>query len=887
MNKDQAFKEIEDTQEYYVNKLINTILDEHNICLKTINFTSPTGTGKTRMMAMLCNKMSDCYFVITTLSKGQLHLQIRNNMSQIAIHNNFVVYGLCDYTSNTKRTAFDIMTLLPETKKIIWLRDEGHINTNKWQELLSNVCFKVINFSATNKEDTGIKCNFTNTMMLRTVHQSIGTPEDALDKLLEIKEQHKNVKKYNPCAIMRCLDSTIESQVIKACEERGLEYINITTEDFDMSDLCKDDNKYDVILNKFKIVEGIDIRRAHVLYMTNEPSNPSTTIQVIGRCRRNALLYRDDVDLFAKSNKKLLDATRQCFVFYNIENMNIEQDENGELCQEFCDTISCQELKADSIIHVENGQMDNGLKIFELEKESGNYKVEVDPATGFNIVKPEGNFYGTKQRIVKPEAVTLFGYTKSELFDSVKFPVKHEFNYATGTFDGEEYIEVTPHVVLNLRLRQDAHNALKQYGKKEYRMETRFCEKSVVVDIYKLKSYITVESAVYKNLYNLVAYIETFDIESLTQTKRFKTQEKADAFIASYYNPSRNIKRFKIKCYSTYKQDNFMTRIHKVKWYHRVISSKEINYEVSSFNDVDDIILPIDIEENTKHIAITRLIKEFDSLERQFVPYYEYKQIVNDRESAIIGVDRLKRIKTSLDAIIWTEDKAVTGKLSRYSKFNTFIQNRYEKEILQAKEHCFGGKNKFNFNSKCNSCLGYCVEYYSKYLVYGHKYLGKFLDEAKSESKASELNDFLIVRACMLKYKDNMKKAYGNNIEKVIKTISVEQLVKDNYREFVNTILQLGAKTAEFVKNKLNILEPLEDGDSLFDPNLSIDHIAGLADYINEDTIIDIKTTNSINLAHIKQVLAYHYLSTKRTDLNIKHVIVYDCVSDKYVQIDL
>lgn len=67
------------------------------------------------------------------------------------------------------------------------------------------------------------------------------------------------------------------------------------------------------------------------------------------------------------------------------------------------------------------------------------------------------------------------------------------------------------------------------------------------------------------------------------------------------------------------------------------------------------------------------------------------------------------------------------------------------------------------------------------------------------------------------------------------------------------------------------------------DPNLSILHIAGLADYITEDTILDIKVTGCISEGHIKQVLAYHYLSTKRSDLHIKKVIVYDATSDKAV----
>lgn len=41
--------------------------------LKTINFTSPIETGKTKMMADISNKIGENYFIIiTTLSKGQM-----------------------------------------------------------------------------------------------------------------------------------------------------------------------------------------------------------------------------------------------------------------------------------------------------------------------------------------------------------------------------------------------------------------------------------------------------------------------------------------------------------------------------------------------------------------------------------------------------------------------------------------------------------------------------------------------------------------------------------------------------------------------------------------------------------------------------------------------
>lgn len=879
MTKADAFKEINDTQEFYINELVDIILDSHSDCLKTINFTSPTGTGKTNMMSLLCNKLPEYYFIITTLSKGQLHTQVKKNMSRLVHQDNFMVYGLCDYTSNTKRTASDILSLLPSDKKIIWLRDEGHINTNKWQEILNARCYKIVNISATNKEATGVKCNFTNTMMLRTVHQNIGTPEDALDKLLEVKKYHKKVKGYNPCAIMRCLDSNIENQVIVACKERGLKYINITTEDFDMAEICEDDNEYDVILNKFKIVEGIDLRRAHVVYMTNEPSNASTTIQIIGRCRRNALLYKDDIDIFDAANKTLLNNTRQCFVFYNVESMNIDQDENGELCQAFCDTISCQELKPESVIHVEDGQMDNGLNIIELEGETGNYKVEIDLATGFNVIKPEGDFYNTEIQEVTAVEPTYEVYTESELLDETKFPRKSSFNYATGKYDGEEYIEIDlpKYKEKTLLLGFELCKIINKYKGHQYYFEKRHCTKSVVVELFKLKSSITLK---YINIgTSMRVHAPSIKCET-SEIKRFKTEAQANDFIKTHANKKMNMK---INYFSAY--DDIFCRASSLTLCPTEDADKLVK-EITCAEDFDPIVL-IKTTSHPVSVQLSSLKKYFEKVKSNLIQYYDYTKIVNDRESAIIGTDLLKRIKKNSGATIWIEDKAVTGKISRYTKFNTFIQDRYAKELSEAKALVFNGKNSFNFNSKCNSCLGYCVEYYSKYLVYGKRYLGSFLEEAMKESKATSLNDFLVVRACMLKYRDNMAKAYGSGIKKVIKTISVGQLVKESYKEFVETVIKLGTKAAEFVKEKMNITKPLKKGDKMYDPNLSIKHIAGLADYINEDTIIDIKTTNSIGINYLKQVLAYHYLSTKRTDLHIKRVIVYDSVSGKSIEINL
>lgn len=938
MTREQAFKQINETQEFYVNKLIENLYDKNQDCFKEINFSSDTGTGKTKMMAMLCNKLTDKYFVITTLSKGQLQNQIRENLSKLINQNNYVVYGLCDFTANTKLQANDILSRLPNDKEIVWLRDEGHIHTNKWQTIINDRCWKIVNISATNKEE-GIKCNFTNTMMLRTVNQQEGTPQEALDKLLEVKRQHSKIKNYNPCAIMRCLDNEITDRVIKACEKRNLKYINITEEDFDMSDLCKDNNEYDVIINKFKIVEGVDIRRSHVLYMTNEPSNPSTTIQIIGRCRRNALLYRSDIDIF--EDKDLLKNTRECFVFYNVSNMSIDTDNEGNLCSSFCDHISCQKLKENSIIHVENGQMDNGLYIIELEGQSGDYKVEIDENTGFNVIKPEGQFYETEVETYKQNNSIKFDFKHSNCryrhgriihkgenyiesiyldkeFIKTHFgeKVRTKFNYATGE-DEEDGIDYIPFrkekialtlseleienfkkdIILrvqNIKEKEIQYIEFLNYEEDLYNRYIRKTPKRFVVDkIPKLQEDFSL--CVHYNIYfdNVKNYNLTKDFnqffkfnsthiyfnEILEKPKQFKSENEAKEYITILFEDIKKaINQLKFKSYLYINDEQFY-----IQNFNQVISkynNKEYSYIVDVFNEEVKRDCDITLHKTTLNKIV---VHDYELIDK----YYDYEKIINDKESAIVGTDFMRLNKDACGQKFWSEDKAVTSKVRKYCKLNTFIENKYSKQLNEVKDKLYNGKNKFNFDSKCNSCLGYCVEYYSKYLVYGELYLDKFLDKAKEESHAKELNNFLIVRACMLKYKDNMLKAYGPSVEKLIPTISTTLLIQNKYKEFVSTVIKYGQRTAEFVKGKMNIKNILKVGDKIYDPNLSIKHISGLADYINEDTIIDIKCTSSITISNVKQVLAYHYLSTKRSDLNIKKVIVFDAINNKYVEIKL
>lgn len=245
VTKKQHLEEINKLQDDYVSKLVDIVLGKDNSCkdLKEINFTSPTGTGKTHMIAKFINRLpdSDFFFIITSLSRGQLSQQIESKIKSIAKTKNFIVFGSAEFKKNTKLQKDNIINSIPKNKKLIWIRDEGHIETNKYNEVIREYLspIYIINFSATNKYNQGIQCNFNHTMMLRTVHQQTGKPEDALDKLSEIKESHKNVNGYNPCALFRIIHDELLQIIIKECKKRHFNYKNITDEKCNISKYAK------------------------------------------------------------------------------------------------------------------------------------------------------------------------------------------------------------------------------------------------------------------------------------------------------------------------------------------------------------------------------------------------------------------------------------------------------------------------------------------------------------------------------------------------------------------------------------------------------------------------------------------------------------------------
>ena len=834
--REKQFAIINETQEYYENQLIKEILNPNNV-LKEIYFTSPTGTGKTKMSIETMDKLneasisknedSEYYFLITTLSKGQLDSQISSEFEKRAKYDNYLVYGVSKFTKNTKLTGEEILSKIPNDKKLIWFRDEGHIASNNWSKLLENKCFKIVNFSATNKYE-GITCNFTHTMMLRTVKQYPGSkPIDALKKLIEIKNEHASIKSYNPCCIMRILDEVILNNAIKECEELNLKYINITDDNYDMSDICNDDNEYDVIFNKFKLVEGIDLRRAHVIYFDNQPGNAATTIQAIGRCRRNALLYRNDIDILEPINKKLLEDTRICYAFYNADKMKIDEDENGELTSAFCDIISVEKIKTGSHIVLENGVMNNGLTIIEANGESGEFDVIRDSELGFNILNPLTSFYEASLNKNKSKII----------IDTIQKDWCRDFS-------GK--MENIYHVVDS------------KINKCEY------LKKTICYGGYSI--YITFENL--KEIYEFNKNADSVKIRK-RRTKELSLEIEFYDF-DNFYNFN-NINGCLKKRKKIINSKEGLLQVEEFigeSDYNQLINSNGIRYHFyrNCFLERCCLIYAYN-NENDKRLIATH--KSFEGIFNNYV--LDIINNITDKELAIIGCDTTKYSKHNNSFIL---DKNVTSKIRTNSKFNSFISNKFKDILNPSSNYYFQKNNYYGFNKKCNTMLGFVVEYTAKLLLTGDYNINNYEDKAK------------LIRKAIVEYSENMKLVYGKEVSHKIPRLSLEKLMEKAQENFVNISYDLALKVRNFIKelspNYKHDLNP----DSIKLTNLITKNIVGVADFIVDDTIIELKCTNELNERYMKQLLSYYYLAIKK-GLEINKLILFDAISGKYILIDM
>ena len=925
MTKREALEEINLLQSEYVLSLKELIIHNNNAfsMMKEIDFTSPTGTGKTIMLAKLINSLPDYFFVVTTLSKGQLAKQIRMKLDSLVNQDNYVVFGSSEYTKNTIMQEDDILALIPKGKRIIWARDEGHIATNRWQTILRERSTNIINFSATNKTNNGIQCNFLHTMMLRTVRQISGSIEDALDKLLEVKASHLNVLKYNPCALFRVIDDSQLDTIFRGCEIRKLKYINITDEDFDITSLCLDDNEYDVIINKFKITEGIDLRRCHVIYVDNKPSNESTVVQLIGRARRNALFWRNDIDILEDTNMSLLEQTRICYVFFNDSSATVNQNEEGELAISLCDTISVESLRKGTKISVNNGFLPNGLKVIELANKTGNFEILFDEKYHANYVKNESFYqeciyeynplildvssegYNIQKLYFSKDVIQAFDrgsnlpylekdeakytfyflrlfYTqcikKQEIdFDywEDKLNCKRKDRLIGRSAAWEQFIQLHD-IAIILK-----SNIFRQFIQGSFEIEKHMAfiySKVNNEHLYNTKKqlfgkgYYGCYLQIADSLYKYVNQVEYYDVDVYLKIQNalfdFPNIEQVgfNLFKVSHHPFTRYLQSIGIKT-----MEQIVSKFNEGKWktwlgIKRSYWQKMIE-SIQKFEDIDSYdITKVTLTELNKKLKLPDdIINSYlnDNIEKKvgrpsFLPlafcnpeqkivsfpkarshliyrndflylFVPYKKIINDYEISILGPDNMRYSNGK-----YIEDQPITSKISKFCKFNSFISKKYSDILKESQNKYFHEEQKFNFKKKFDSCLGYCVEYFAKIKLFGEERFQVFINEAIKESSQETVDDIVLVRAAMLIYKHEMARCFGQTAGVLVPSIAIDKLIDPEGKSFVETVVELGTRTFTFVMDKL-YGGSIDDKKEFYDPNLSVNHITGLCDFLTQD----------------------------------------------------
>lgn len=351
-------QEVKDLQQRAVGELYELLRGNK----RELTFRAPTGSGKTHMMADLMQRIvsekPDVVFLVSTLSKGGLAAQnyeafrrladdgtfpaLRPHLisSEIAgeerlhIPTNYNVYVLPRdlYKKNSRlmqgamlaflRTMTEYFMGTGLNKRIYLIKDECHQATKNLDDISENFFTRILNFSATPKlargqrpdvqitDEEAVSANLIKHIEL--CEDANATVDDAVEKLLEIQDDYRNLLGVNPCLIIQISnkDKAEEewTRKIRPALDRHqeLKWMKIMDKpkDCDTNDAVKKrlpperwkdyakgaGSQIDVIVFKMVISEGWDIPRACMLYQVRDTQSKQLDEQVVGRVRRNPRL---------------------------------------------------------------------------------------------------------------------------------------------------------------------------------------------------------------------------------------------------------------------------------------------------------------------------------------------------------------------------------------------------------------------------------------------------------------------------------------------------------------------------------------------------------------------------------------------------------------------
>ena len=307
--------EVEELQNKAILEIVNKFNEKDNI-----TFKSPTGSGKTYMIASVMDRMlsenKDIIFLVSSLSKSDLAAQNYDKFNEyinmgmfkeinpylisseseeggifIPIDYNVYVLPRDLYKKRGKLKDEKYLERFLENitkgknKKIYLIKDECHIATNNLDELTEKYFSKVLNCSATPKLKKSQKCDIeikesdaVNTKLIKKVEyieENIEL-EKVLMKFKEIKGKYENAindknfgKSVNPCLIIQISNEEKAEEEIKniqKCLEKT-EFQNLQWM------LIVDDNK--------KCMSNNIINKLPVIKWKNEAKKDESTIDII------------------------------------------------------------------------------------------------------------------------------------------------------------------------------------------------------------------------------------------------------------------------------------------------------------------------------------------------------------------------------------------------------------------------------------------------------------------------------------------------------------------------------------------------------------------------------------------------------------------------------